>query len=116
MAVCDNSSIIRRCRLHLLKEHGEAFRGHIPSKRRYFYGLRVHLVVSGAGEPVGFALAAGSEADEGAQGLEPGLARRFDRFGKKAFTGYDYEVLFILFKEVGLHPKARARRTPSGRC
>jgi len=58
---CDNIRI-RRCRLYPLKEHGGAFRGYIPSKRRYFYGLRVHLVVSGAGEPVEFALEAGSEA------------------------------------------------------
>jgi hypothetical protein len=37
---------------------------HRASKRRYFfYGLRVHLVVSGAGEPVEFSLAAGSESD-----------------------------------------------------
>ncbi len=33
------------------------------SKRRYFYDLRMHLVVSGAGEqPVGFVPEAGSEA------------------------------------------------------
>ena len=53
---------IRRCRLYPLEEHGEAFRGYISGKRRYFYGLRVHLVVTGAGEPVEFSLAAGSEA------------------------------------------------------
>lgn len=82
----------------------------MPSKQRYFHGLRVHLVVSGAGEPVEFALAAGSEADEGAHGLEPGLARRFDRFGNKPFIGHDYEVLFILFKEIGLHPKAPRKK------
>ena len=34
------------------------FRGYIPGKRRYFYGLRIHLVVSGAGEPAEFSLAA----------------------------------------------------------
>jgi hypothetical protein len=42
VAVCDNIRI-RRCRLYPLKEHGGTFRGYIPSKRRYFYGLRVHL-------------------------------------------------------------------------
>lgn len=36
--VCDNIRI-RRCRLY----QGEAFRGYIPSKRRYFYGLKIHL-------------------------------------------------------------------------
>ncbi len=61
--VCVNIRI-RRCRLYPLKEPGaNAFRGYVPSKRRYFYGLRVHLVVTGAGEPVEFALAAGFEAD-----------------------------------------------------
>ena len=59
VAVCDNIRI-RRCRLYPLKEYGEAFRGYIVSKRRYFYGLRVHLVVTGAGEPVEFSLARGS--------------------------------------------------------
>jgi len=62
VAVCDNIRI-QRCRLYPLKEHAQAFRGYISSKRRYFYGLRVHLVVTGAGEPVEFSLVAGSEAD-----------------------------------------------------
>ena len=60
--VCDNVRI-RRCRLYPLeeaeeghdddadtpKEEKKSFRGYIASKRRYFYGLRVHLVVTGAG-------------------------------------------------------------------
>ncbi len=67
--VCDNIRI-RRCRLYPLKEPGaNAFRGYVPSKRRYFYGLRVHLVGTGAGEPVEFALAAGFEARRGDQFL-----------------------------------------------
>ena len=67
--VCDNICI-RRCRLYPLKEPGaNAFRGYVPSKRRYFYGLRVHLMVTGAGEPVEFALAAGFEARRGDQFL-----------------------------------------------
>jgi hypothetical protein len=57
--VCDNICIRRR-RLYPLKEPGaNAFRGYVPSKRRYFYRLRVHPMVTGAGEPVEFALAAG---------------------------------------------------------
>src|SRR5215210_6463104 len=53
VAVCDNIRI-RRCKLYPPQQHGEAFRGYIVSKRRYFYGLRVHLVVSGRGEQVAF--------------------------------------------------------------
>jgi len=65
-AVCDNYRI---CRSHLYprKKHGEAFRGYIPSKKRYFYGLRVHLLMTTDGLPVGLPvevlLAPASQAD-----------------------------------------------------
>ena len=59
--VCDNIRI-RRCRLYPLAQDG-ACRGYIASKRRYFYGLRVHLLVTATGEPVEFALAPGAESD-----------------------------------------------------
>lgn len=58
VAVCDNIRI-RRCRLY----QGEDYRGYIPSQRRYFYGLRVHLVVTQTGEPVEFVLAPGAWQD-----------------------------------------------------
>lgn len=62
VAVCDNYRI---CRSHLYprKKHGEAFRGYIPSKKRYFYGLRVHLLMTTDGLPVEVMLAPGSQAD-----------------------------------------------------
>jgi hypothetical protein len=46
MATCDNVCI-RRCRLYPSEESAGTFRGYVPSKRRYFCGLRVLLVVSG---------------------------------------------------------------------
>ena len=60
--VCDNIRI-RRSRLYPRKKHGEAFRGYIPSKRRYFYGVRVHLVMTTGGLPVEVMLAPGVEVD-----------------------------------------------------
>ena len=60
--VCDNCRI-RRSRLYPRKKHGEAFRGYIASKRRFFYGLRVHLVMTASGLPVEVLLAPGAEAD-----------------------------------------------------
>lgn len=41
--VCDNYWICRS-RLYPAKKHGKAFRGYIACKRRFFYGLRVHLI------------------------------------------------------------------------
>jgi hypothetical protein len=107
VAVCDNIRI-HRCKLYPPQEHGKAFRGYIASKRRYFYGLRVHLVVSGSGEPVEFSLAAGSEADitifkELDLDLGEGSIIRAD----KAYNDYSHEDLL---EEVGLHLKAQRRK------
>jgi hypothetical protein len=66
----------------------------IVNKHRYFYGLRVHLVVSGKGEPVEFSLAAASEADvkllkELGLDLPEGSIIHAD----KGYTDYHYEDL-----------------------
>ena len=64
--VCDNYRICRS-RLYPTKTHGKAFRGYIACKKRFFYGLRVHLVMTTSGLPVEVMvevmLAPGSEAD-----------------------------------------------------
>jgi hypothetical protein len=107
VAVCDNIRI-RRCRLYPPEEHAGAFRGYIPSKRRYFYGLRVHLVVTEAGEPVEFSLVAGSEADVSVfKDLELDLPEGSTILADKAYTDYDYEDLL---EEVGLHLKAQRKK------
>ena len=56
--VCDNIRI-RRCKLF----PEEAYRGRMASKRRYFFGLKVHLLVTQQGEPIEFVLTPGSVAD-----------------------------------------------------
>ncbi len=47
LPACDNIRI-RRCKL--LK--GEEHRGYCASKRRYFFGLKVHLLITGSGHPI----------------------------------------------------------------
>jgi hypothetical protein len=106
--VCDNIRI-RRCRLYPAQDYGGAFGGYIPTKRRYFYGLGVHLVTTGAGEPVEFSLAAGSEADVSVfkEDLELDLPEGSTILADKAYTDYDYEDLL---EEVGLHLKAQPKK------
>lgn len=90
------------------KESAEAFRGYAPSKRCYFYGLRVHLVVSEAGEPMEFALEAGSEAGlTVVRNLGLDLPEGSTIFADKDYTGYDYEDLL---KQIGSHLKAQRRK------
>jgi hypothetical protein len=41
----------------------EAYRGYQASKKRYFYGIKIHLMVTETGEPVEFFLSTGLFAD-----------------------------------------------------
>ena len=105
--VCDNIRI-RRCRLYPRAQHGDTFRGYIASKRRYFYGLRVHLVVSGQGEPVEFSLAAGSEADVTRfRDLDLDLPAGCTIYADRAYTDYDYEDVL---EAAGLHLQAQRKK------
>lgn len=56
--VCDN---IRIPRARIYTE--ERYRGYIPSKKRYCYGLKLHLLITKAGQPVELFLTPGSTAD-----------------------------------------------------
>jgi hypothetical protein len=58
--VCDNYSI-PRAKIYQEK----AFHGYTASKRRYFYGLKIHLLVTESGQPVEFFLTPGSFHDGG---------------------------------------------------
>jgi hypothetical protein len=58
VAACDNYRIPRSKRYQ-----GAVWRGRQASKRRYFYGLKVHLMVTQAGQPVEFFLTPGSYND-----------------------------------------------------
>lgn len=58
IAACDNYRI-RRCRLY----QGEAYRGYIASKKRYFYGLKIHLMATKGGQPVELFLTPGADSD-----------------------------------------------------
>lgn len=54
VAVCDNYHI-QRSRLY----RGEAYRGYQASKKRYFYGIKIHLLITDSGQPVEFFLTVG---------------------------------------------------------
>ena len=76
---CDNIRI-KRCKLLQGEEHrGEEHRGYCASKRRYFFGLKVHLLICGSGQPVEFVLTPHTRQCVGSQrpqGLAAGLGPR----------------------------------------
>ena len=105
--VCDNIRI-RRSHLYPRKKHGEAFRGYIASKRRYFYGLRVHLLITTSGLPVEVMLAPGSEADISAfRRLPLGLPQNAHIFADAGYLDQHEEALM---QEAELHLIAQRRR------
>lgn len=87
IAVCDNYRI-QRSKIY----QGEDFRGYIASKKRYFYGLRIHMLVTEQGEPVEFFLEPGAFSDTSALGLYNfDLPESSFVTGDKAYNDYTIE-------------------------
>jgi hypothetical protein len=113
VAALDN---IRIPRARLYRD--EAYRGYIPSKRRYFFGLRVHLLTTARGEPVEAFLAPGSMADAEALkrygfDLPPGSIIDADR----AYTDYTTEDLLQEASGICLRPmRKRNSKRPVSAC
>ena len=100
VAVCDNVRI-RRAKLY----QDETYRGYQASKRRYFYGLKIHLVVTSSGQPVECVLTPGSVNDgqvlKGyAYDLPPGSVVYAD----KAYNDYEIEDLLAEVEHIHLLP------------
>jgi hypothetical protein len=87
VAACDNYRI-QRCRLY----RGEDFRGFQASKKRYFYGLKIHLMITETGQPVEFFLTSGRYSDTRALKLyDFDLPEGAKLTGDKAYNDYDVE-------------------------
>jgi hypothetical protein len=87
IALCDNIRI-SRCRL----AQGAEFRGYVAAKRRYFYGVRVQVVVTVDGLPVEFAVLPGAASDiEGLSELPLALTAGSHVAADAAYTYYEWE-------------------------
>ena len=94
--VCDNIRI-RRCRLY----QGKPYRGYKASKRRYFYGLKLHLLITKTGEPVEFFLTPGAISDiSGLFDFDLDLPHGATVIADKAYNVYWFEDLLA---EAGIH-------------
>lgn len=89
--VCDNLRI-RRCHLY----QSEDYRGYCASKRRYFYGLKLHLVVTATGKPVDLVLTPGEAGDmPGLRSLFLDLPDGSDLYADKGYTDYVFEDILM---------------------
>jgi hypothetical protein len=110
--VCDNIRIFRSKILS-----GEHYRGYIANKKRFFYGIRAHMLVTVNQEPVEFIFAPAAENDMN-------IFQRFDLdvlpgatiYADRAYTSYSYEDL-LKENDISLvtHRKANSKR-PLEKC
>lgn len=112
VSVCDNIRI-PRSRIY----RGEAYRGYNASKRRYFYGLKVHMICTGGGHPVEIFFSPGSMNDaEGLKLFSFSLPENSTVCGDKAYSNYDFEDLLWETGKIRLMPirkKNMKRQWPS---
>ena len=87
IAVCDNKRI-RRCRCF----QGQQWRGYQASKQRYFYGLKLHLLVTAQGQPVECHWSHGSLSDiQGLKQFDWNIPVGAEVLGDKAYNDYGFE-------------------------
>src|SRR5215216_726380 len=103
VAVCDNIRIGRN------KIYGtEAYRGYQASKKRYFYGVKIHLLVTKDHQPVEFFLTPGSCSDTSAlEQFDFDLPAGAWIFGDRAYTFYLVEDLLA---EAEMHLVAQRKK------
>ena len=90
--VCNNLRI-KRSRIYRLKKHRlNEYRGYCASKRTYFYGIKLHLVVTSSGKPVDFLFTPGSTGDmPGLRSLLLDLLEGSELYADKGYTDYQFE-------------------------
>jgi Transposase DDE domain len=109
--VCENVRIF-----HSKIYNGEEYRGYQASKKRYFYGIKVHMIVTVDGKPIEFIFSPGSCSDIKAfKRMDLDLPEGSTIYGDKAYTDYEEEDFLV---ESGINLKAQrkenAKRQHSG--
>jgi len=101
--VCDNIRI-SQSKIY----QGEDFRGYNASKRRFFYGLKIHLCVTKNGQPVDFFLSPASLNDtESLKFYLFDLPAGSTIYGDKAYNDYFIEDMLKETAELTLLPYRR---------
>jgi transposase len=109
--VCDNIRI-DRCRIYPLAATEGAFRGYNSSKRRFFYGLKIHAVTTGEGVPVEVSLTPGSYNDtKHLRSFELDLPEGSVLYGDKAYNEYFTEDLLADACKIELLPHRKKNST-----
>ncbi len=107
MTACDYDRI-PRARLY---QHQE-YRGYIAGKTRYFYGLKLHLMVTKDGQPVECFLTPGSCSDVRAlKTFQFDVPNGSYVYADKAYHDYELEDVFVEAADIHLSPIRKKNST-----
>ncbi len=98
---------------------GKAFRGYNASKRKYFYGYKVHLITAQDGRIVKFDFTPGSSHDQiGFELLGFDLAADSVVYADKAYTNHEQEALLAEAAGVDFQPirRGNSRQAANDYC
>jgi hypothetical protein len=107
ITACDNYRIPRA----KLYQHQE-YRGYIASKKRYFYGLKLHLMVTKDGQPVECFLTPGSFSDVHAlKTFQFDVPKGSHIYADKAYNNYEIEDVLVEAADIHLSPIRKKNST-----
>jgi hypothetical protein len=107
ITACDNYRIPRA----KLYQH-EEYRGYIASKKRYFYGLKLHLMVTKDGQPVECFLTPGSYSDVRAlKTFQFDVPDGSRIYADKAYNDYGIEDVLVEAADIHLSPIRKKNST-----
>lgn len=112
--VCSNIRI-SRCKLYSEKK----YHGYCASKREYFFGIRVHMLITKNGEPVEFFIEPGATSDIAiAKSFKFNIPKGSKIHADKGYTDYGFEDHLEFSKQIRLLAvrKENAKRRDRGVC
>lgn len=84
------------------------YHGYIASKKQYFFGIKVHMIVDTDGIPIEFSFTPGNCSDiKALKAMDLNLPKGSLIFGDRAYTNYEFEDKLLEMQEVKLIPKRR---------
>lgn len=95
---------------------GRQYHGYSASRKQYYFGLKIHMIVDADGVPVEFSFSPASTSDiQGLRDLPLHLPKNSTLLADRAYTDYSHEDLLLEIEDLRLIAKRRSNsRRPHG--
>lgn len=101
--VCANVRI-NRCKIYQERH----YKGYCASKQEFFYGIKVHMLVTKRGKPVEFVIEPGSKSDiKAAREFVFDIPKKSEIHADKAYVDYTFEDYLDLKRNISFNAKRK---------